>query len=108
MNTYILHKSVLKALKFIVQSTSIISISVDEVTSINNTTWVGVHVYIVQVQSWKRVRYLLHLSIVSENGGADALIEIIIRSLMNEDCREGSEGCIFWSKQSEYFPRTHQ
>jgi hypothetical protein len=52
-----LHGCVLAALKVVVQSARIISISADEVTAIDNTSWVGVHIY--AMQSWERVPYLL-------------------------------------------------
>ena len=40
-----LHASILSALMFVVRSTCIISISTDEVTTVDNTPWLGVHVY---------------------------------------------------------------
>ncbi len=43
-----LHSFVLAALKSVVQVAHIISISVDEVTTIDNTLWVGVHVCVME------------------------------------------------------------
>ena len=43
-----LHACVLDALKAMVQSAKYISITVDEVTTIDNTTWVGVHIYVME------------------------------------------------------------
>jgi len=64
-----LHASVLAALKFVVQFALILSISADEVTAVDNTSWVGVQVYAMDF--WKRKLHLLHLSCVSESGIAD-------------------------------------
>jgi len=77
-----LHASVLAALKFIVQSASILSISADEVTAVDNTSWVGVHVY--AMDSWERKPHLLHLSCISESGTTDQLSEIIMHALIEE------------------------
>jgi hypothetical protein len=77
-----LHGCVLAALKAVVQSARIISISADEVTAIDNTSWVGVHVY--AMQSWERVPYLLHLSCVSESGTSDHLTNVIMHALLSK------------------------
>ena len=79
-----LHASVLATLKEVVQSACIISISADEVTAIDNTSWLGVHVY--AMNSWERVLHLLHLSCVSDNdsGTADSLTDTIMFSLLGE------------------------
>jgi hypothetical protein len=42
------HGCVMAALKAVVQSARIISISADEVTAVDNTYWVGVRIYAVQ------------------------------------------------------------
>jgi hypothetical protein len=77
-----LHGCVLAALKGVVQSARIISISVDEVTAIDNTSWVGVHVY--AMRSWERMPHLLHLSYVSESGTSDHLTSVIMHALLDE------------------------
>lgn len=71
-----LHSCVLTALKLVVQNAKFVSISADEVTAVDNTSWIGVHVY--AVQSWERIPYLLHLSCVSDCGTADHLINVIM------------------------------
>jgi len=43
-----LHASILLALKGMVRGASFISISADEVTAIDTTSWIGVHVYAMQ------------------------------------------------------------
>jgi len=77
-----LHASVFNALKSIVQSTFVISISIDEVIAINNTSWIGVHVY--TIESWERKPHLLHLSSLSEGGTADQLTRVIMHALIDE------------------------
>jgi hypothetical protein len=77
-----LHACVLAALKVVVQSARIISISADEVTVVDNTSWVGVHVY--AMRSWERMPYLLHLSCVSESGTSDHLTNVIMYVLLGE------------------------
>jgi len=77
-----LHAIVLLALKAVVQLARIISISVDKVTTIDNTLWLGVHVY--AMDSWEKVPHLLHLSCVSSGGIAYHLTNMIIFSLMGE------------------------
>jgi len=56
-----LHASVLSALKAMVQSAYIILISVDKITVVDNTSWLGVHIY--AMDSWEKVPHLLHLSL---------------------------------------------
>ena len=79
-----LHASVLAALKEVIQSARIISISADEVTAIDNTLWLGVHMY--AMNSWERVPHLLHLSCVSDgdSGTADSLTDTIMFSLLGK------------------------
>jgi hypothetical protein len=77
-----LHASVLAALKGVVQSARIISISADEVTAVDNTSWVGVHVYVMD--SWERKPHLLHLSCVSESGTSSHLTSVIMHALLGE------------------------
>jgi hypothetical protein len=77
-----LHVCVLAALKAVVQSARIISFSVNEVTVVHNTCWVGMHVYAVQF--WERMPYLLHLSCVFESSTSDHLTNVIMHALLNE------------------------
>ena len=76
-----LHASVMSALKVIVQSARFVSISADEVTTVDNTSWIGVHVY--AVNSWERVPYLLHLSL-SDCGTVDHVTDVIMHALLGE------------------------
>lgn len=76
------HNVVLTALKAAVQSARFISISSDEVTAVDSTSWIGVYVYVVS--GWERVLHLLHLSCVSEDGTADHSTDVIMHALMCE------------------------
>jgi len=77
-----LHASVLNALKTTVQSAKTISIIADEVTTMDNTCWVGIHVY--TLDNWERMSYLLYLSCVAKDGTANHLTFIIMHALLEE------------------------
>jgi hypothetical protein len=72
---------VLHALKTLLKGSSILSLF-DEVTAIDMTCWISVHVHIME--GWERVPHLLHISYVSEPGIADHLTERIMLALMGE------------------------
>jgi hypothetical protein len=69
-------------LRVVIQFARIISNGANEVTTVDNTCWVGVHMY--AVQSWKRMLYLLHLSCVSKSSTSDHLTNVIIYALLYE------------------------
>ena len=77
-----LHLVILKQLREVVQYAKIISISIDEVTAIDHTSCLGVHVYVME--NWKRIPYLLHLSHITEPRKSDYLTSPIMHSLMGE------------------------
>lgn len=60
----------------------IVSISVDKVIAVDNSSWLSVHIY--AMDSWKRVPHLLHLSCVTDCGTTDELTNTIIYSLLEE------------------------
>jgi hypothetical protein len=64
---------VLHALKNILKNSRILSLLADEVTAIDMTCWISVHVHVMR--GWKRVAHLLHISYISEPGIADHLTE---------------------------------
>ncbi len=77
-----MHGCVLSALKSAVQSAFYIAISADEVTAVDNTGWIGVHVY--TVERWEMIPHLLHLSLLGEDGGTDHLTNVIMDALVDE------------------------
>jgi len=54
-----MHHVVLKQMKVVLQQTKFISISCDEVTTLDNQSWIFVHVYVVE--NWRRILVLLNL-----------------------------------------------
>ena len=71
-----LHLCVLSRLRSAVQFARILSISCDEATVVDNTSWIGIHVY--AIEGWERVLHLLHLSHVSNAGTASNLTQMLI------------------------------
>jgi hypothetical protein len=63
----------------VLSDANFLSISADEVTSVDNTSWLSLHVY--ACQSWKRVPILLSLQRMVDGGGTDAVREMITSSL---------------------------
>ena len=51
--------------------------------AVDNTTWIGVHVY--AMDSWERKPQLLYLSCILEDGSSDHLIQVIMNSLIVEE-----------------------
>jgi hypothetical protein len=54
-----MHHVVLKQMKVVLQQTKFISISCDEVTTLDNQSWIFVHAYVVE--NWRRILVLLNL-----------------------------------------------
>jgi len=77
-----LHFFVMGAMKAVVHSTRYISVFANEVTSIDNTLWIGVHVY--AIESWERILHLLHLSCNFDCGTPNHLINVIMHFLLTE------------------------
>jgi hypothetical protein len=73
---------VLDALRKLIRGCTIFSLSADEVTAIDMTYWVSVHVHVME--GWERVPRLLHISYVSEPYTANHLTKRIMLALINE------------------------
>jgi len=54
-----MHNIVLQAIKECVQKNKIISLNCDEVTTIDNQSWLSMHVYVTNL--WKQIPILLNL-----------------------------------------------
>jgi hypothetical protein len=54
-----MHNIVLQAIKECVQKTKFISLNCDEVTTIDNQSWLSMHVYVTNL--WKQIPILLNL-----------------------------------------------
>jgi hypothetical protein len=57
-------------------------ITCDEVTTLDNQSWINIHVY--TIQDWVRVPMFLCLQCVTEGGDADNITKIILTALTNE------------------------
>jgi hypothetical protein len=63
----------------VLSDANFLSISADEVTSVDNTSWLSLHVY--ACQPWKRVPILLSLQRTVDGEGVDVVREMITSSL---------------------------
>jgi hypothetical protein len=73
-------KVVSKKTMHVISDANFLSISADEVTSVDNTSWLSLHIY--ACQSWKRVLMLLSLHRMVDGGRADVVREMIMSSLV--------------------------
>jgi len=62
------------------QKVQFISMSCDEVTMIDNQSWISTHVYVVE--GWKWLPILLTLQQVVEGSHVDNLTKVIVKSLL--------------------------
>ena len=68
--------------KEIVSTAPYFSITCAEVTTLDNQSWISMHVY--TIQDWERVPMLLCLQHVTEGGSADNITKMILGPLTNE------------------------
>jgi hypothetical protein len=68
--------------KEIVSTAPYFSITCDEVTTLDNQSWISVHVY--TIQDWVRVPMFLCLQRVTEGGDADNITKMILAALTSE------------------------
>jgi hypothetical protein len=76
-----LHKKMIKHMKEVAGS-KYLALSCDEVTTIDNQSWISIHYYVVQ--DWCHLPILIFSQQVIEGGGLDNLIEIIMGVLKKE------------------------
>ena len=57
-----------------------VALTCDEVSTIDNGSWISIHAYVVQ--NWSRVPFLISLEKVVEGGGSNNLTQVIIDALM--------------------------
>jgi hypothetical protein len=62
------------------KATNFISISCDEVTSVDNQSWLSLHAYIIK--EWSQIPILLSLERVVEGADAGNLTRVIIQALL--------------------------
>ncbi len=68
--------------KDIVSAAPYFSISCDEVTTVDNQSWISIHVY--TISDWERVPMLLSLERVIEGGSAESISNIILGALAKQ------------------------
>jgi hypothetical protein len=76
----VIHDVVFHAIKGVVQKLEYILVSCDELTTINNHSWLSIHVYVKE--EWKRLPILLNLQRVVDGSIIDNLTYLIIQSLV--------------------------
>ncbi len=75
-----MHQVVMKAIRNIVQIAYYIVLSCDEVSTIDNQSWMFIHYYVVQ--NWVRIPILIFLGTVVVGLRSDNLIKVIMEVLM--------------------------
>jgi len=75
-----LYLLVKEAIKRKVGASHFVSITCDEVTSVDNGNWLCIHAY---VDNFVRIPHLISLQRLVDGGGADSLISIIMKVLLS-------------------------
>ena len=68
--------------KEIVSTAPYFSITCDEVTILDNQSWINIHIY--TIQEWEKMPMLLSLQRVTEGGAADNITKVILGAFTNE------------------------
>ncbi len=76
-----MHGIVLEATKSIVGTTNYFSLTYDEISTIDNQSWLLIHAYVVQ--NWLRIPIFISFEHVAMGLGVDNLIQILIQTLMH-------------------------
>jgi hypothetical protein len=71
-----LHKQVIKKMKEVVAGSKYFALSCDEVTMIDNQSWISIHYYVVQ--DWCHLPILIFLEQIIEGGGSNNLTKVIM------------------------------
>jgi len=74
-----MHKKIIKRVKEVIASSKYLALSCDEVTMIDNQSWISIHFYVVG--DWCHIRILIYLQQVIEGRGVDNLIKVIMGDL---------------------------
>jgi hypothetical protein len=75
-----MHNIVLISTKVVVHVAMYFAISCDEVTMINNQSWVNIHAYLVE--GFKCIPIFLNLEILVDGGTTNYLTNVILKSLI--------------------------
>ncbi len=71
-----LHKQVIKKMKEVVACSKYLAFSCDEVSTIDNQSWISIHYYVVQ--DWCHLPILIFKIQVIEGGGSNNLTKVIM------------------------------
>jgi hypothetical protein len=77
-----MHGIVLEAMIYIVGTTNYFSLTCDEVSTIENQSWLLIHAYVVQ--NWLRIPIFISFKHVAVGLGVDNLTQIPMQTLMHE------------------------
>jgi hypothetical protein len=78
-----MHQVVMKATRVVIQTTHYGALNCDEVSTIDNQSWLSIHCYVVE--NWVRILNLISLDKVVATlqvHGSDNLIKVIMEALM--------------------------
>jgi len=75
-----MHNIVLTSIKVVIHATMYFAVSCDEVTMIDNQSWVSIHAYLVE--GFKHIPILLNLKRLVGGGTTDYLTNVILKSLI--------------------------
>ena len=74
-----MYAEVRTAISRVLVGANYVALTCDEVSTIDNGSWISIHAYVVQ--NWSRIPYLISLERVVEGGGSDNLTQVIIDAL---------------------------
>jgi hypothetical protein len=75
-----MHNVVLKQMKVVLQQNKFISINCDEITILDNQSWISVHAYVVE--NWRKQPILLNLEIVVDRSTFNNLNIVVLVILL--------------------------
>lgn len=76
----VMHKVLLEATKATFAFANFNVVSVDEVTTIDNTQWLSIHLYVVH--GWKRIMILLCVEIIGVSSTFDNVFRLMVKGLL--------------------------
>jgi hypothetical protein len=77
-----MHGIVLEVTKFAIEIAQYLSLTCDEVSTINNQSWLLIHVYVVQ--NWLRIPIFFSLEHVVVGSSVDNFTLVLLQTLMHQ------------------------
>jgi hypothetical protein len=75
-----MHQVVMSATRTTIQATHYVVLSYDEVSTVDNQSWLSIHCYVAW--NWVKIPILISLDRVVASSRSDNLIEVIMEALM--------------------------